>query len=154
MPRKVFYSFHFDNDNWRAAQVRNIGSVEGDKQVNGNKWEDVKNSNDQTIKDWINQQISDKSCLVVLIGEKTSERRWVKYEIDKALAMGKAVCGVYIHKLADSQGKQSLKGKIPFSSKIPVFDSDFATSRYVYDDIKDNISDLVERAIRDISQYR
>ena len=48
MTRKVFYSFHFDNDNWRAGQVRNIGTVEGDKPVNGNKWEDVKNKSDST----------------------------------------------------------------------------------------------------------
>ena len=27
MKRKVFYSFHFDNDNWRAGQVRNMGVV-------------------------------------------------------------------------------------------------------------------------------
>lgn len=46
MIRKVFYSFHFDNDNWRAGQVRNIGAVEGDKQVNGNKWEDIKSSSE------------------------------------------------------------------------------------------------------------
>lgn len=29
MPRKVFYSFHFAPDSWRASQVRNIGIVEG-----------------------------------------------------------------------------------------------------------------------------
>ena len=28
MKRRVFYSFHYDPDNWRAAQVRNIGSIE------------------------------------------------------------------------------------------------------------------------------
>ena len=53
MIRKVFYSFHFDNDNWRAGQVRNIGAVEGDKQVNGNKWEDIKSSSETKTKAWI-----------------------------------------------------------------------------------------------------
>jgi len=73
MTRKVFYSFHFDNDNWRAGQVRNIGTVEGDKPVNGNKWEDVKNKSESTIKSWIDDNLKDKSCLVVLIGEKTTK---------------------------------------------------------------------------------
>lgn len=70
MTRKVFYSFHFDNDNWRAGQVRNIGAVEGDKPVNGNKWEDVKSKSGSIIKGWIDENLKDKSCLVVLIGEK------------------------------------------------------------------------------------
>lgn len=29
--RQIFYSFHYKPDNWRVAQVRNIGSVEGNK---------------------------------------------------------------------------------------------------------------------------
>jgi hypothetical protein len=153
MTRKVFYSFHFDNDNWRAGQVRNIGAVEGDKPVNGNKWEDVKSKSDATIKAWIDDNLKDKSCLVVLIGEKTSDRKWVKYEINRAWELGKAVCGIYIHKLEDVIGKQSLKGNNPLDSHIPVFESSYGTSKYVYDDIKYNISGLVEKAIDIRSKY-
>ncbi len=40
--RQVFYSFHFDNDSWRAGQVRNIGVVEGNTPVSSNDWEEVK----------------------------------------------------------------------------------------------------------------
>lgn len=147
MARKVFYSFHFDNDNWRAGQVRNIGTVEGDKPVNGNKWEDVKSKSDLVIKDWIDENLKDKSCLVVLIGEKTSERKWVNYEINRAWELRKAVCGVYIHKLENVLGFQSPKGKNPLASYIPTFDSSYSSSKYVYDDIKSNISSLVEEAI-------
>ncbi len=153
MARKVFYSFHFDNDNWRAGQVRNIGAVEGDKPVNGNKWEDVKSKNDSVIETWIDDNLKDKSCLVVLIGEKTSERKWVLYEIERAWKLGKAVCGVYIHKLEDSNGDQSSKGVNPLSNFIPVFESSYSSSKYVYDDIKNNIADLVEKAIKVRSKY-
>ena len=62
MLRKVFYSFHFDNDNWRAGQVRNIGAVEGDKPLGGNKWEDVKSKSSTAIKEWIDNNLRDKSC--------------------------------------------------------------------------------------------
>jgi len=154
MPRKVFYSFHFDNDNWRAGQIRNIGSVEGDKPVNGNKWEEVKSKSDLIIQTWIDENLKDKSCLVVLIGEKTSDRKWVNYEIKKAWELGKAVCGIYIHKLEDSNGKQSTKGKNPLQSHIPVFESDYASSSFVYDDIKNNITDLVEKAVTIRNHYR
>ncbi|MFV0166724.1 TIR domain-containing protein [Empedobacter falsenii] len=153
MTRKVFYSFHFDNDNWRAGQVRNIGTVEGDKPVNGNKWEEVKSKSDAVIKAWIEDNLKDKSCLIVLIGEKTSERKWVDYEIKRAWELGKAVCGIYIHNLEDVFGEQSRKGKNPLNTHIPIFESSYVTSKYVYDDIKNNISDLVEKAIKVRSQY-
>ncbi len=153
MTRKVFYSFHFDNDNWRAGQVRNIGTVEGDKPVNGNKWEDVKSKSDSTIKTWIDDNLKDKSCLVVLIGEKTSERKWVNYEINRAWALGKGVCGIYIHKLEDVLGNQSSKGKNPLASYVPIFESTYSTSKYVYDDIKNNIAELIEDAIKVRSRY-
>jgi len=153
MARKVFYSFHFDNDNWRAGQVRNIGAVEGDKPVSGNKWEDVKSKSDSTIMSWIDEHLKDKSCLIVLIGEKTSERKWVNYEIKRAWEMGKAVCGIYIHNLNNSLGEQSAKGKNPLASHIPVFDSSYVSSTYTYDDIKNNIERLVEKAIEIRGKY-
>ena len=157
MTRKVFYSFHFDNDAWRAAQVRNMGVVDGSEPIRGNRWEDVKAKSDDEIEEWINDNLKDKSCLVVLIGEKTSERKWVKYEIETAWDLGKAVCGVYIHKLKNADGEQSEEGKNPFnkitvgntnlSDIVPVFKSSYFISQNVYDDIKENLEDLVEEAI-------
>ena len=29
MKHRVFYSFHYEPDNWRAGTIRNIGVVEG-----------------------------------------------------------------------------------------------------------------------------
>ncbi|MGX2968075.1 TIR domain-containing protein [Ursidibacter sp. B-7004-1] len=164
MTRKVFYSFHFDNDAWRAGQVRNIGVVDGSEPVKGNRWEDVKAKNDKDIKNWIDENLKDKSCLVVLIGEETASRKWVKYEIQRAWELGKAVCGIYIHKLKNADGKQSDEGNNPFdgftlgdkklSDIVPVFKSSYSSSQYVYDDIKENIENLVEEAILIRSQYK
>lgn len=153
MARKVFFSFHFDDDNWRAGQVRNMGVLEGEKQVLGNKWEDVKSKSDYSIKQWIEDNLNDKSCIVVLIGKKTSERKWVKYEIERAKELGKAICGVYIHKLEDRLGNQSSKGLNPLPYNVPTFESKYTLSKYVYDDIKENIADLVEKAINDKHKY-
>jgi len=39
MPRRqVFYSFHYEADAWRAAQVRNMGVVEGNQPASDNEW--------------------------------------------------------------------------------------------------------------------
>lgn len=70
MARRVFYSFHYKPDNWRASQVRNIGVVEGNRPVSDNDWEAVKKGGDKAIESWINDQVSGKSCSVILIGEK------------------------------------------------------------------------------------
>ena len=35
--RRVFYSFHYDADAWRAAQARNIGVTEHNSPVSDNK---------------------------------------------------------------------------------------------------------------------
>ena len=78
MPRKVFFSFHFNNDAWRASQVRSMGALEGDEPVSDNKWEEVKRGGDRGIQNWINSQMSGKSCVVVLIGSQTASRQWVR----------------------------------------------------------------------------
>lgn len=164
MARKVFYSFHFDNDAWRAGQVRHIGIVDGSEPLKGNRWEDVKAKSDKEIEKWINDNLKDKSCLVVLIGSETSERKWVKYEIETAWKLGKAVCGIYVHKLKDANGEQSDEGNNPFdyfeiggkklSEIVPVFKSSYSSSQYVYADIAENIENLVEEAISIREEYK
>src|SRR4051812_16325250 len=104
MARRVFYSFHYDLDNWRVQQVQKMGVLEGQQILTHQKWEEVEDEGDKAIEKWIAEQMSGKSCNVVLIGTKTSERRWVKYEIRKAWKDGKGVVGIYIHNLKDNDG--------------------------------------------------
>ena len=33
MARKCFYSFQYKPDNWRVSKIRNIGTIEGNKQL-------------------------------------------------------------------------------------------------------------------------
>ena len=55
-----------------------------------------------------------RSCLVVLVGETTSGRKWIDYEIKKAYELGKGIVGIYIHNLKDRDKKQTTKGSNPF----------------------------------------
>ena len=50
MKRRVFYSFHYVPDNWRAATVRNIGAIEGNSPATDNDWETVTSGGDPAIK--------------------------------------------------------------------------------------------------------
>jgi len=48
--RQVFYSFHYKPDCWRAATVRSIGSIEGNKPASDNDWESITSAGDLAIK--------------------------------------------------------------------------------------------------------
>ena len=61
-------------------------------------------------------QLYGMSCVIVLIGNRTSGRKWIEYEIEKAWNDGKGLLGIYIHNLKDRNGNQSPKGTNPFYS--------------------------------------
>lgn len=60
--RQVFYSFHYKPDCWRAAQVRNIGAIEGNKAAPDNDWETIASKGEESIKKWIDDQMQYRSC--------------------------------------------------------------------------------------------
>ena len=163
MARRAFYSFHYKPDNWRAAQVRNMGVITGNQPASDNDWETVKKGGDTAIKRWISGQMKGKSVAIVLIGEKTAGRKWIKYEIEKAWNDSKGVLGVYIHRLKDSDGNQASKGGNPFddftlngkklSSIVKAYNPPYSSSTYVYDHIKDNLADWIEKAIEIRGEY-
>lgn len=157
MAKKIFYSFHFDNDVMRVQQIRNIGSIEGNKPASPQKWEEVKKSGDSAVKDWIDDNMKHKSCVVVLIGEDTASRKWVKYEIKKAWNDGKGLIGIYIHNIKCARKGKCKKGVNPFDSFL--LDNGKKLSSVVkcynpktddaYNDIKDNISKWIDSAVQD-----
>ena len=159
MARKVFFSFHYKPDNWRASQVRNMGMVEGNQPCSDNDWEEITKGGDPAIETWINGQLAGKSCAVVLIGSGTAGRKWINYEIKKTWDDGKGVVGIYIHGLQDVKEQQSTKGSNPFdsftvnngktklSSLVKAYDPPFKISTNVYSHIKDNIATWIEEAI-------
>lgn len=114
MKRRVFFSFHYRPDIWRASQVRNIGALDGNSPVSDNNWEQVKRGGDTAIERWIEGQMKYRSCTVVLVGSNTAHRKWINYEIVKSWNDGMGVVGIHIHGLEDQNGSTSSKGKNPF----------------------------------------
>lgn len=162
MARKCFYSFHFEKDNWRVSQVRNIGAVEGNQAAKDNDWEEIKKGGDKKIQEWIDAQMNGRTCTVVLAGSDTADRKWINYEIKKSWDDGKGILVIYIHNLLDVDQKQSSKGKDPLdyvsikvdkedkrlSTIAKAYDPVGKTSKEVYADIKKNIESWIEDAIQ------
>ncbi|MFA5934603.1 MAG: TIR domain-containing protein [Candidatus Paceibacterota bacterium] len=157
MKRQVFYSFHYDNDHWRASQVRNIGAIEGNRPAPDNDWETVKKGGDQAIERWINEQMKYRSCTIVLIGSKTADRKWIKHEIKKSWENGMGLVGIYIHNLKNSVGSQGYQGSNPFDSFnhngtplnqiIKTYNPPYNDSKQVYAYISNNIGAWADEAV-------
>ena len=174
--RQIFYSFHYANDCWRTQIVRNIGSIEGNKPVSANDWEEVRCQGSDAVRRWIDNAMYYRSCVVVLVGSETANRPWVQYEIEHAWKTGKGIVCIDIHNFKDSLGHVSYAGSNPLSMfcidktmnyidkhSSPADGNEicldrvcrfFKPSAYnTYKDIEDNIEALVEEAIRIRNQY-
>jgi hypothetical protein len=158
MARKVFYSFDYERDSWRASMVRNIGVVIGSQAAIDNAWESVLKTEDAAIRRWINEQLNGRSCTVVLIGAETANSKWVQYEIEQSLATGKGLLGIRIHKLLDQNQQKSIAGPNPFEGLsmpdgrpaveiIHTYDPPDETSKEVYAHISENLENWIETAI-------
>lgn len=123
----------------------------------------VKKGGDKAIQKWINDQMSGRSCAIVLIGRTTAGRKWINYEIQQAWADGKGLLGIHVHNLEDKNGKQTTKGRNPFedlkvngvnlSRIVSAYDPPRSTSTGVYGYISDHLADWVESAILTRNRY-
>lgn len=160
MIRKCFYSFHYVPDCQRVAQIRQIGSIEGNRPSTDNNWETVKGGGDVAIKRWITEQMRGKSCTIVLVGSETANRKWINHEIIESWNAGMGIVGINIHGIKNLTGLTSTKGNNPFdyitlgnagkklSSVVKCYNPSGTTSREKYAWISLNLANAVEEAIR------
>ena len=153
--RRVFYSFHFDNDVMRVQAIRNIGAIEGNASVSANEWEQLRR-NDNGIEKWIDENMKYKSCVVVLVGSQTSARPWVKYEIEKGWNDKKGLLGIYIHNVKCPRNGTCSQGSNPFddftldngTKKLSSVVKCYNPSSYdAYNDIAKNLEKWIDEAI-------
>jgi hypothetical protein len=124
MARKVFFSFHYDRDYWRIAQVRNcqvISKLEKNRFLDKAQWEAIKRRGDSAVKLWIESQLKGTSVTVVLIGKETGNRRWVKYEIARSIALGKGLIGIDISKIRNRERQTDERGPVPLPKEYPLY---------------------------------
>jgi hypothetical protein len=156
MARKVFFSFHYENDVWRANIVRNSwvtkDGIEDAGFIDAADFEEVKKGGDTAIKKWIRDQLFGTSVTVVLLGSETSKREYVKYELEQSYERGNGLLGIYIHRIKDQNGNTSLKGSNQFGeigkdkNGSSVYFSTFPCYDWIDNDGYNNIGKWIEEA--------
>jgi len=157
MARRVFFSFHYERDIWRASVVRNSWVTKTDREAAGfwdaADWEKVKKRGDRAVKEWIDAQMAGTSVTAVLIGAQTSGRRWVRYEVKRSHEQGKGMLALYIHGIDDRHGSSDDQGSNQFgpiavdaSGQDVYFWQLYPTYDWVVDDGYSNFGHWVEQA--------
>ena len=136
MARRVFFSFHYDNDINRSMTVRNSWVTQGKEAagfVDKAEFEKIKRTGKIAVHNWIDSQLNGTSVTVVLIGSDTLNRPFVQYEICESLKRGNGVIDVYIHNIKDMIiQKGSVKGN---SDGSPAY----------FDNVYDGLYDYIEQ---------
>lgn len=120
--RRVFFSFHYQQDIWRANQVRQSwrfrceNEREAEGFFDGSLWENSKRQGDDNLMALIREGMKNTSVTCVLAGTYTYSRRWVRYEIARSLVKGNGLLAVKIHGLADRNGYGSEEGPNPLDN--------------------------------------
>lgn len=162
MARRVFFSFHYANDVVRANQVRNSWVTKDDREaagfVDAADFEEVKNKGEAAIKKWIREQLSGTSVTAVLIGADTSNRDYVKFELQESYAKGNGMFGIYVHQCKNLAGQTSAKGSNHFgeigkdSSGNAVYFSTYPCYDWVDDTGYSNLGTWVEAAAKRVGR--
>ena len=152
--RRVFFSFHFKRDAWRAGQVRNSHIVKSPNDtstgfIDAADWEKVKKNGDAAVKRWINDQLSGTSVTLVLIGAKTHTRDLVLYEIGKSIEKGNGLLGIRVHNVKDQNKSTDAPGEVPLPAGY-YHPSQIYNGVYdwVNDDGREKISEWIEQAAK------
>ena len=139
--RRVFFSFHCEQDVWRATNVRNSGKVDATAAAGWNDaslWEEAKRKGRREIERLIDTGLRGTSVTAVLIGAETARRPWVNYDIERSIERGSGLLGVRIHRIKDQFGQRAQRGTVP----PPLTDGGF----HIYDWDHNNFGRWVERA--------
>lgn len=160
MARKIFFSFHYERDAWRAGQVRNSDQIANEDEVgfiDAAAWEEVKRQGKTAIENWIKGQLNGTSATVVLIGAETSQREWVDYEIRESWKRGNAIIGLYIHGIKDQNVKTDTKGTNPLDNVYLKNGQPLSSVCQTYDwtlnDGRNNLGTWADQAVKARASY-
>ncbi|MBY3252158.1 TIR domain-containing protein [Rhizobium laguerreae] len=146
MARRTFFSFHHDEDNWRAWNVRNSWVVRSQDQIDrgffdSSVFEATKNESATALKNFLRNGLENTSVTCVLTGELTWQRRWVRYEIVRSVLKGNGLLTVDIYGVENRRGMVGSKGADPLAQvglyKVPggIFFAEWKGGKWVkYDD--------------------
>jgi len=155
MVRRVYFSFHYKNDIHRVARIRNSGVIKEEAQpfIDKAEWEKLKQTGDNNIQKWIDDQMDGTSVLILCIGLETYTRRWVKHEIKKAYRENRGILGIYMNGMKDLQQNSIGRGRNPLddfhiteNNQKKYLSSIFKTYSWNDDDGYNNIENWIANA--------
>lgn len=160
MARRVFFSFHYERDAWRAGQVRNCNLLQKDEEygfIDSVDWESLKRQGDEAVERWIDGQMRNTTVSAVLIGTETAGRPWVLREIIKSWNRGNGIVGISIHNIKNHESATDVAGANPFERfKLPdgtLLSSICKTYDWVADDGRNNLGKWIEEAFNLRAKY-
>lgn len=109
--RRAFFSFQFDGDIMRVNNVRNAWKIyHPDSEANrsfrdSSLWEARKLESPEAIKNLIRVGVLYTSAVCVLAGSMTWDRRWVRYEIARAIIDGRGLLTVHLNNIKHHRTK-------------------------------------------------
>ncbi|GEK60116.1 molecular chaperone Tir [Marinococcus halophilus] len=140
MIKKAFFSFHYKNDVNRANVARNSW-ITKDRESRGfidkAEFEKIQRVSDQAVRRWIDEQLQGTSVTVVLIGEETFDRPYVKYEIEQSYKKGNALIGVKIGGIKDMVTGRTSSSQ----SSVKIVGNDRNGNHLWFDEINSGIYD-------------
>lgn len=144
MTRRVFFSFHYDEDINRSMIVRNSWVTQGKEAagfIDKAEFEKIKRNGENAVCKWIDKQLEGTSITIVLIGKETLNRPFVQYEIIKSIERGNAIIGIHIHNLRDMITQRTTVKGNPHTIIGYYNDGTPAYFDYICDDLYDYLED-------------
>lgn len=108
--RKAFFSFHYA-DIMRVNNVRKSWEfIEHDSSASlgfydKSLWESSKRTSEGSLKNLIREGVQGASVVCVLVGAETALRRWVRYEIARAIIDGRGILAVHLNGIPHHQDR-------------------------------------------------
>ncbi|HUY12811.1 MAG TPA: TIR domain-containing protein [Terriglobia bacterium] len=102
--RKVYFAFHFD-DIMRVNNVRQAWKIDHPDAplmrsfYDSSLWESRRSDGPESLKNLIRDGVEYTSAVCVLVGSETWSRRWVRYEIARAVIDDRGLLAVHLNNI-------------------------------------------------------
>jgi hypothetical protein len=117
MAKRVYFAFDYEDvADFRANVVRKhnfTGGVEKAGYFDASIWEEAKKKDPAALRRLINAELENTSVTVLLIGDRTWVRRWVRYEMFKSIERGNHLVGIHINSINGKDGLNKELGANP-----------------------------------------
>jgi hypothetical protein len=154
MAIKVFFTFHYEQELWRARIIRQAWIDQGGQALgfwDEAAWQRARSSERHLA--LIDQAVHDAEVTAVLITRGTSDQGYIQYAVCKSHQTGKGLLAIYMHNIPDAQGTKALIGDTHFgeierdaNGNRVFFWQRYPTYRWVIEDGPQNLRPWIDHA--------